>query len=142
MRTTFVKPLTCERKWYIIDAEGQVLGRVAAKAAYYLRGKHKPFYTPHQEIGDYIIIINAAKAKVTGRKLTSKLYYHHSGYPSGMKVQSYRELLQKKPTAPMEKAVRGMLPKGTLGNQLFRNTKVYAGADFPHQAQKPEPLAL
>jgi large subunit ribosomal protein L13 len=142
MKTIFVKPKDIERKWFLIDAQGQVLGRVAEKAACILRGKHKAAYTPHQEVGDYVIIINAEKAVLTGNKVKNKLYYRHTGYPGGIKVDNYEKLVARKPTSPMEKAVKGMLPKGTLGNKLFSNVKIYAGAEHPHAAQKPEVLAL
>jgi len=142
MRTIFLKPKDVERKWYIIDAEGKVLGKVAVKAANLLRGKHKPCFVPHQEIGDYVIIVNAEKAAVTGGKEKKKLYYHHSGYPGGLKVSSYEKILERKPTYPMERAIRGMLPRGTLGNHLYKNVKVYAGAEHPHKAQNPESIEL
>lgn len=138
MKTIFVKPKDVDRKWHLIDAEGKVLGRVAAKAAVLLRGKDKPEYAPHQEIGDYVIIINADKAEVTGGKRQKKLYHRHSGYPGGLRTENYETLIARKPTAPMEKAVKGMLPKGPLGRKLFRNLKVYAGDRHPHAAQKPQ----
>jgi len=137
MKTIFEKPASIERKWYVIDAEGVSLGRVAVKAANILRGKNKPYYTPHQEVGDFVIIVNAEKAAVTGRKKTDKMYYRHSGYLGGLKAETYEKVLAKKPTMPMEKAVRGMLPKGPLGNKLYTNVKIYAGANHPHAAQQP-----
>ena len=142
MKTIFVKSAEIDRKWFVIDAAGKALGRVAVKAASIARGKNKPYYTPHQEVGDYVIIINAEKAVLTGNKERDKLYYRHSGYLGGLKSESYQKLVARKPTAPMEKAVRGMLPKGALGNQLYRNVKVYAGETHPHQAQKPEAVEL
>ena len=142
MKTIFVKPAEIDRKWFVIDAAGKALGRVAVKAASIARGKNKPYYTPHQEVGDYVIIINAEKAVLTGNKERDKVYYRHSGYVGGLKSESYQKLVARKPTAPMEKAVRGMLPKGALGNQLYRNVKVYAGETHPHQAQKPEAVEL
>lgn len=142
MKTIFLKPKDVERKWYVIDAEEKVLGKIAVKAVNLLRGKHKPCFVPHQEIGDYVIIINADKAVVTGGKEDKKLYYRHSGYPGGLKVESYRKAISRKPTFPMEKAVRGMLPKGPLGNKLYRNVKIYAGAEHPHAAQNPEKIDL
>jgi len=142
MKTIFVKPYEVERKWHIIDAEGQILGRVAVAAANLLRGKHKPEFVPHQEIGDYVIVINAAKAVVTGGKETKKIYYRHSQYPGGLKSIQYKDLLKKKPTSPMEKAIKGMLPNGRLGRTLFTNVKVYAGAEHPHNAQKPVKFEL
>ena len=146
MKTIFVKPAEVERKWFLIDAEGKTLGKTAVLAADILRGKNKPCYTPHQEVGDYVIIINAdyviiinaEKAVVTGGKETKKLYRRHSGFLGGLKTAVYRDVLAKKPTFPMEQAVKGMLPKGRLGRKLFTNLKVYAGAQHPHSAQKPE----
>ncbi|MCK9286690.1 MAG: 50S ribosomal protein L13 [Sphaerochaetaceae bacterium] len=137
MKTIFVKPLTVEKKWYLIDAEGKELGRVAVVAARILRGKNKPEYVPHQDLGDYVIIINAAKAALTGNKYEDKKYYRHSNYPGGLTVESYAEMVVRKPTFPMEHAVKGMLPKGALGNKLFTNMKVYAGETHPHAAQQP-----
>ncbi len=142
MKTIFLKPKDVERKWYVINAEGMILGKVAVKAANLVRGKHKPCFVPHQEIGDYVIIVNAEKALVTGGKEDKKLYYHHSRFPGGLKVESYKKVLVKKPTFPMERAVRGMLPKGALGNKLYRNVKIYAGAEHPHTAQNPEAIEL
>lgn len=138
MRTIFVKPAEVERKWFLIDAEGKTLGKVAVMAADILRGKNKPCYTPHQEVGDYVIIINAEKAVVTGGKETKKVYRRHSGFLGGLKTVVYRDALAKKPTFPMEQAVKGMLPKGPLGRKLFTNLKVYAGVEHPHTAQRPE----
>ena len=142
MKTIFVKPNEVERKWFIIDAENQILGRVAEKAASVVRGKYKACYTPHQEIGDYVVIINVDKIKVSGNKEQDKLYYRHSGYPGGIKVENFTKVMAKKPEMPLEKAIKGMLPKGPLGNKLFRNVKIYAGAAHPHSAQKPEVLEL
>ncbi len=142
MKTILAKQSDVERKWYLIDAEGQRLGRVAAKAATLLRGKHKPEFAPHQELGDYVIIVNAEKAVVTGRKETQKTYYRHSGYPGSLSSTSYEKMLRRKPVFPMEHAVRGMLPKNRLGRKLFTNLKVYTGADHPHAAQKPEPIGI
>ena len=142
MKTIFVKPLELERKWFIIDAAGQPLGRVAVKAADILRGKNKPFYTPHQEVGDYVIVVNALEATLSGNKRAGKMYYRHTGYLGGLKSENYEKLVGRKPTAPMEKAIKGMLPKGTLGNKLFTNVKVYAGADHPHAAQQPVKIEM
>ena len=142
MKTIFVKPAEIDRKWFVIDAAGKPMGRVAVKAASIARGKTKPYYTPHQEVGDYVIIINAEQAVLSGNKVQDKMYYRHSGFMGGLKAENYRKLVARKPTAPMEKAVRGMLPKGALGNQLYRNVKVYAGGNHPHQAQKPETVEL
>ncbi len=142
MKTIFVKPQEIERKWFIIDAAGQPLGRVAVKAADILRGKNKALYTPHQEVGDYVIIVNAAQARLTGNKVNDKMYYRHSGYLGGLKSENYAKLVARKPTAPMEKAVKGMLPKGPLGNKLFTNVKIYAGAEHPHEAQQPVKIEM
>ena len=142
MKTIFVKPREVTRKWYLIDAEGKVLGKVAAKAAELARGKHKAVYTPHQEVGDYIIVINAQKAVVTGRKAQQKLYYRHSGYPGGLSSETYDKAIKRKPVFPMEHAIRGMLPKGRLGRKLFTNIKVYADGRHPHAAQQPEPIDI
>ncbi|MDD3996599.1 MAG: 50S ribosomal protein L13 [Sphaerochaetaceae bacterium] len=137
MKTIFVKPQSIEKKWYLIDAEGKELGRVAVAAARILRGKNKPEFVRHQDLGDFVIIINAAKAALTGNKYEDKKYYRHSQYPGGLTVETYARLIVRKPTFPMEHAVKGMLPKGRLGNKLFTNMKVYAGADHPHAAQQP-----
>lgn len=142
MQTIFVKPKDVDRKWYIVDAEGKTLGRVAARVAYVLRGKNKPYYTPHQEVGDYVIVVNAGKIEVTGRKRQRKLYYHHSGYPGGMKVENFEKAVSRRPTFPLEHAIRGMLPNNRMGRKLFKNVKVYADAEHPHVAQKPEPLDI
>lgn len=138
MKTLFVKPAEVERKWYVIDAEGQILGRLAAQVTKILRGKHRPYYTPHQEVGDFVVIINADKVKLTGNKEKDKMYYRYSGFPGGLYMDNFASLVARKPFAPVEKAVKGMLPKGPLGRQLFRNVKVYAGSEHPHIAQNPE----
>ncbi|WP_319558779.1 50S ribosomal protein L13 [Marispirochaeta sp.] len=140
MKTIFVKPSKVERKWYLIDAAGKRLGRVATEVVRLLRGKNRPYYTPHQEIGDYVVIINADKVEVTGNKAQRKIYYRHTGYPGGIKSETFSDLIARKPAAPLEKAIKGMLPKGPLGRQLFRNVKVYAGPNHPHSAQQPEIL--
>lgn len=137
MKTYSAKPLEVERKWYVIDAEGQTLGRLAALCANLLRGKHKPQYTPHVDTGDFVIVINAEKIKVTGKKETDKIYYHHTGFPGGLKSISFRALMEKNPTLAIEKAVKGMLPHNTLGSEQFNKLKVYAGSEHPHAAQKP-----
>jgi large subunit ribosomal protein L13 len=142
MKTIFVKPNSVERAWHLIDADGKVLGKVAEKAAHLLRGKHKPLYTPHQEVGDFVIIINAEKAILTGRKRDQKEYIRHSGYPSGLKTESFQHVSARIPTFPLEHAIRGMLPKGRLGRKLFTNVKVYAGDRHPHAAQKPNRVEL
>lgn len=142
MKTIFVKPAEVERKWFLIDAEGVALGRVAVEAANIVRGKKKACYTPHQEVGDYVVIINASKALMTGNKADDKMYYRHSGYLGGLKSENYKKLVARKPTAPMEKAIKGMLPKGPLGYKLFNNVKVYGDAGHPHEAQKPEKIEV
>ncbi len=138
MKTIFVKPKDVERKWHLIDAEGKRLGHVAVKTVNLLRGKHKPLYTPHQEVGDYVVIINAEKIELSGRKRLQKTYHRHSGYPGGLTSENFEGMIERKPTFPMERAIKGMLPKGPLGRQLFRNVKIYEGSDHPHKAQKPE----
>jgi large subunit ribosomal protein L13 len=142
MKTIFKKMADIERKWYIVDAEGQTLGRVAGKVAVMLRGKHKPEFAPHAEIGDYVVIINAEKIQVTGGKERKKVYYRHSGYPGGIYSDTLEKMLVRKPTFPLENAIRGMLPKNRLGRKLFKNVKVYAGSRHPHAAQKPEELKI
>ncbi|HBK57809.1 MAG TPA: 50S ribosomal protein L13 [Spirochaetaceae bacterium] len=142
MKTVFVTPATAERRWYIIDAAGKPLGRVAAKVASILRGKNKPTFTPSQETGDYIIVVNADKVMVTGQKRQNKMYYHHTGFPGGIKGFNFAELIDRNPVSPMEIAIRGMLPKGPLGRKLFKNVKVYAGPNHPHAAQMPTVIDL
>lgn len=137
MKTYSAKPLEVERKWYVIDAEGKTLGRLATLAANMLRGKHKPQFTPHVDTGDFIIVINAEKISITGKKETDKIYYSHSGYPGGFKQISFKALMEKNPCAAIEKAVKGMLPHNTLGRQQFTKLKVYAGSEHPHAAQNP-----
>jgi large subunit ribosomal protein L13 len=130
------------KKWVLIDAEGQTLGRLAAKVAYILRGKNKPIFTPSMDTGDNVIVINAAKITLSGKKMTDKQYFRHTGYPGGVKLTTPEELLVKFPTRPVEFAIKGMLPKGPLGRQMFKNLKVYAGAEHPHGAQQPEIITL
>jgi len=143
MRTTFIaKPAEVVRKWYVVDAEGQTLGRLAAEVAKVLRGKHKPIFTPHVDTGDYVIIVNADKITVTGNKLDQKMYFRHSGYSGGDKNTSLRVMMDKKPEEVLRHAVKGMLPKNVLGRQMFRKLKVYAGPEHGHQAQNPEALAF
>ncbi len=137
MKTYSAKPLEVERKWYLIDADGMRLGRLAVLAANLLRGKHKPQYTPNVDTGDFVIIINAEKISVTGKKETDKKYYHHTGYPGGLKVASFKELMEKNPVLALEKAIKGMLPHNTLGHDQFNKLKIYAGSEHPHAAQKP-----
>jgi large subunit ribosomal protein L13 len=142
MKTIFVKPASVDRKWYVIDANDKILGKVAAKAANVLRGKVRPFYTPHQEVGDFVIIVNADKVRVTGGKEKKKIYYRHSGYPGGMTSETLGKVIARKPTFPIEHALMGMLPHGSLGRKLFTNAKIYAGPEHPHAAQKPETLEI
>ncbi len=137
MSTYMAKAETIQRQWYIIDAKGKPLGRVAAEAASILRGKHKPEFTPHVDCGDHVIIINAAEAVLTGRKLDQKKYYHHSGYVGGLKVVGYRDMMQQRPERAMMLAVKGMLPKNSIGAASLRRLRVYKGADHKQQAQKP-----
>ena len=143
MKTTFMANAgNLERKWFVVDAEGQTLGRLAAEVAKVLRGKHKPTFTPHVDTGDYVIVVNAAKVKVTGKKLVQKTYFRHSGYPGGAKFTQLGHMLENRPERVVEMAIRGMLPKNKLGEQMYRKLNVYAGAEHPHQAQKPEVLNL
>jgi len=143
MRKTYMaKPNEVERKWYVVDAEGKTLGRLASEVAAILRGKHKPTYTPHVDTGDHVIIINAEKIELTGKKLTDKLYYRHSLHPGGLKVRTALEMRTNYPEQMLERAVRGMLPKGRLGRQMFKKLHVYRGSEHPHQAQKPEVYEL
>ena len=142
MKTFMAKAETINRKWYVIDAEGQTFGRLASRVASILKGKHKPEYTPHVDCGDHVIIINIEKAVFTGNKLDQKKYYRHSGYPGGLKEITYRELMEKKPCFAFEKAVKGMLPKNSLGRQMFKKLKVYEGTNHKHQAQMPEVLSM
>lgn len=137
MKTYSAKPLEVERKWYLIDADGEILGRLATKIANILRGKNKPEYTSHVDTGDFVIVINAEKIQVTGKKLTDKKYYRHSGYPGGLKIASFKELMEKNPILPLEKAVKGMLPHNTLGDEQFQKMKIYVGSEHPHAAQQP-----
>ncbi|WP_347489964.1 50S ribosomal protein L13 [Desulfoscipio sp. XC116] len=139
MRTTYMaKPADVQRKWYILDGEGKVLGRLAAEAARLLRGKHKPIFTPHVNTGDHVVIINADKVVLTGNKLRQKMYYRHSGYPGGLKATSYDKLMQNKPELAVYKAITGMLPHNSLGRDMARKLRVYRGSEHPHESQKPE----
>jgi large subunit ribosomal protein L13 len=144
MRTYNAKPAEAQaaRVWWVIDAEGQPLGRVASKAASILRGKHKTTFTPHVDTGDFVVIVNAAKVKATGQKLDQKKYYTHSGYIGHLKSINLRDALEKKPEMPLKHAVKGMLPKNVLGRQLLKKLKVYSGAEHPHAAQNPQALSL
>lgn len=141
-RTFTTTPDVIERQWWVVDAEGMTLGRLASKVAQVLRGKHKPYYTSNLDTGDHVIIINADKIHVTGNRLDQKIYYSYSGYPSGLSKVTLREMKAKFPTRPVKYAIRGMLPKGVLGRQMLTKLKVYAGSDHPHSAQQPEALEL
>ena len=142
MSTYMAKPANVERKWYVIDAEGVVLGRLASQVALMLRGKHKPTFTPHVDTGDFIIVVNTDKIVLTGNKLNDKIYYHHTGHPGGLKETKYRDLMSKKADFAVRHAVVGMLPKGPLGRQMAKKLFVYANDTHPHAAQKPEVLEL
>ena len=142
MKTYVPKPSAVTSSWHIIDAEGQVLGRLATRVAVLLMGKHKPDYTPFLKTGDHVIVVNAEKVRLTGRKEDQKMYYSHSGYPGGIKAISARHLRKKFPERLVEKAVAGMLPKNKVGNQLTTRLKVYKGPDHPHEAQQPKPMSL
>ena len=142
MNSFMANPDKIERKWYVVDAEGCTLGRLASEVASVFRGKNKPVFTPHVDTGDYVIVINAEKIKVTGKKLDQKIYYSHSDYVGGMKETTLREMMNKKPEKVIELAVKGMLPKGPLGRQMIKKLHVYAGAEHGHEAQKPEVLTF
>jgi large subunit ribosomal protein L13 len=142
VKTRFAKKGDVERKWYVVDATDKVLGRLASRIATYLRGKHKPQFTPNVDTGDFIVVINAEKVKLTGKKLDKKIYYHHTGYPGGLKAETARSRLQRKPEQVIMDAVWGMLPKNRLGRKLLKKLKVYRGPEHPHTAQNPEPLEL
>jgi large subunit ribosomal protein L13 len=142
MKTYIPKLSEIERKWYVVNAEGRILGRLSSRIAQILSGKDKPIYTPHMDVGDFVVVINAEKVKVTGNKEEKKIYYRHSGYPGGLKERTYQEQLDKAPQDIIRMAVRGMLPKSKLGRHMFQKLKVYAGPQHPHQAQKPEQLDL
>jgi len=143
MKTTYIaKPADVNRKWYVVDAEGKTLGRLASQVASILRGKHKPIYTPHVDTGDFVIIINAEKVVLTGKKLDQKMYRHHSRYPGGLKEVPYRKFLAQKPEFAVFEAVRGMLPKGPLGRKMIKKLKVYRGPEHKNQAQQPEFLDI
>ena len=142
MKTYSPRPQDIERKWYIVDAEGQVLGRLASKIAQVLRGKQKPIWAPHADVGDFVVVVNADKIRVTGRKAEQKRYYRHSGYPGGLKETSYKRMMAKKPEFILYHAVRGMLPHNRLGRKMLKKLKIYASPDHRHSAQKPEPLEV
>ncbi|MFZ5917208.1 MAG: 50S ribosomal protein L13 [Chloroflexota bacterium] len=142
MKTYTVKPGDIKRQWYLVDADGQTLGRLASQIASILKGKHKPIYSPYVDVGDFVVVINAGKVHVTGRKMLQKMYHHHSGYPGGLTSVSLRDLLKRHPARVIELAVRGMLPKNRLGRRMITKLKVYAGNEHPHEAQKPQALEL
>jgi large subunit ribosomal protein L13 len=142
MKTYSAKPETVQRDWFVVDAEDKTLGRLAVAVATRLRGKHKPEYTPHVDTGDYIVVVNAEKVAVTGKKATDKIYYSHSGYPGGIKDINFQDLIAKAPEKVIQSAVKGMLPRGPLGREMFRKLKVYAGSQHPHVAQQPQTLKL
>ncbi|GAB4351711.1 MAG: 50S ribosomal protein L13 [Immundisolibacter sp.] len=142
MKTVSATPSTVRQDWYLVDAEGKTLGRLATEIARRLRGKHKPLYTPHMDTGDYIVVINAEKVRVTGRKQTDKVYHHHTGYIGGLRSETFADRIARRPTLVLEQAVKGMLPKNPLGRAMFRKLKVYAGAEHPHTAQQPQALDI
>lgn len=141
-KTYVTKGKDISRNWYVVDAQGQILGRLASRVATILMGKHKPIFTRNLDVGDHVIVINASKVVLTGRKLEEKKYYHHSGYPGGLKEETYGDLMARKPEFVVEKAIKNMLPHNKLGRQMYRKLKVYAGSDHSHQAQKPIPLKI
>ena len=141
-KTVSAKPAEVEQQWYVIDAENQIVGRLASQVAAILRGKHKPYFTPHVDCGDYVIIVNADKARFSGKKETDKLYYRYSGYPGGLRTRTAKEMRQRRPDYIMRHAVKGMLPKGPLGRNMLKKLKVYASPTHPHEAQQPKVLAL
>jgi large subunit ribosomal protein L13 len=142
MKTFSAKPDAVQRDWYLVDADGKTLGRLAAEIAHRLRGKHKPEYTPHVDTGDYIVVVNAEKVRVTGKKASDKIYYSHSEFPGGIKDISFEKLIDRAPTRALEIAVKGMLPHNPLGRAMFRKLKVYAGTEHPHAAQQPQSLNI
>lgn len=142
MKTFSATPETIKRDWYVVDANGKTLGRLATEIARRLRGKHKPEYTPHMDTGDYIVVVNAEKVHATGNKMKDKIYYHHTGFPGGLKSISLEKLLQEAPERVIETAVKGMLPRGPLGRDMYRKLKVYAGPEHAHAAQQPQPLDI
>ena len=142
MKSYMARPLEVERKWYVVDAEGKHLGRLATEIVRVLRGKNKPQYTPHVDTGDFVVVVNAEKIHVTGQKLDQKMYWRHSGYPGGIRGRTLREQLERRPTEVIRKAVKGMLPKNSLGRKMLSKLKVYAGPDHPHAAQRPTPFEI
>lgn len=142
MRTISANKETAQNDWYVIDADGLTLGRVSAEIAHRLRGKHKPEYTPHVDTGDYIVVVNAEKVSVTGKKATDKMYHHHTGYPGGLKTRNFNEMIEKSPEEVIRLAVKGMMPRTPLGRAMLKKLKIYAGTEHPHGAQKPTQLSL
>ena len=142
MKTYSPKASEIQREWYVVDAEGKTLGRLATRIATILRGKHKPTFAPHMDMGDYVVVVNADKVRVTGQKPAAKMYYRHSGYPGGLKQTVYKDMIQRHPTRPVELAVRRMLPKNALGEAMFRKLRVYAGPNHPHEGQHPKVLRI
>ena len=142
MKTTFARPGRVRGDWYVVDASGKTLGRLASQIAHRLKGKHKPDYSPHVDMGDHIVVVNAEKIRVTGRKLSDKIYYHHTGYIGGIKSMALEKLLREHPERAIEFAVKGMLPKNPLGRRMFKKLHVFAGSEHPHKAQQPQPLEL
>ena len=141
-KTYATTPDVIQRRWWVVDAKGMTLGRVASKVAPLLRGTQKPYFTPHLDTGDYVIIVNADKIRVTGKRMDQKIYYRHSGYPGGLKQMTLREMMDKDPTRALRLSIKGMLPKGPLGRRIFKKLKIYAGAEHPHEAQQPQTLEL
>ncbi len=142
MKTVSTRPQDVDHSWFVVDAEDKTLGRLATEVALRLRGKHKPEYTPHVDTGDYIVVVNAEKIRVTGNKFNDKKYYRHSGFPGGIKEMNFRDMQERHPERILEKAVKGMLPKNPLGRAMIKKLKVYAGAEHPHTAQQPQPLEI
>ena len=142
MKSYMARPLEVERRWYVVDAEGQTLGRLATEIANVLRGKNKPQYTPHVDTGDFVVVVNAEKVVVTGRKAEQKVYRRHSGYPGGLKETSYEQMMERRPTEILRRAVKGMMPKNRLARQQLRKLKIYAGPEHPHAAQNPQPYEV
>jgi large subunit ribosomal protein L13 len=142
MKSYMARPLEVERRWYVVDAEGQTLGRLATEIARILRGKNKPQYTPHVDTGDFVVVVNAEKVVVTGKKAEQKVYRRHSGYPGGLKETSYERLMERRPTEILRRAVKGMMPKNRLARQQLRKLKIYAGPEHPHAAQSPQPYEV
>jgi len=142
MKTVSTRPQDVDRNWFVVDAEDKTLGRLATEVALRLRGKHKPEYTPHVDTGDYIVVVNAEKIRVTGNKFNDKMYYRHSGYPGGIKHMNFKDMQDRHPERILEKAVKGMLPRNPLGRAMFKKLKVYSGAEHPHTAQQPQPLEI